>query len=416
MERALLASRAEDSRGPLVVGPNCMGIASDAGGYDTTFIPQSKLPRSQGSLRNVAMISQSGAFAIARLSKLASVRARYLSTAGNQLDVSIADCVAYGGRDPLVDVLAVYVEGFQFGDGARFLEAARRAREAGKVVVLYKGGRSPEGQCGGRAHGLHRGGLPDHLAPRARGGGARGGDLRRLRGPGAPRRGARPGAGRGRRVFLMSNAGFEAVGMADSLRGEGWSLTAARPGGETLATVREALARFKIDALVDVKNPLDITPVAPDAVHLACARAVLADPGVDALVIGLVPMSPAMSTLPESEDPRERLDHPEGLAKNLGRVAREGGKPVVAVVDAGSLDDPFAEGDGGRRPARPAPRRPRRAPAGTPPTPARPHPFPYLPRRRASASGARRQRLARSASTTACSSPRADSSESFTIR
>lgn len=271
-------------------------------------------------------------------------------TAGNQLDVTLSDCVGYATQDPEVDVLAVYAEGFQAGDGARFLEAARRAREAGKVVVLYKGGRSPEGQGAAGGHtasiaGEYR--ITWHLA-RAAGAlvAETFDDFEGLVHLGAALARVEP---QGRRVFLMSNAGFEAVGMADSLRGEGWSLTAAKLGGDTLATLKASLGRYKIDALVDVKNPLDVTPVAPDGVHLECARAVLADPGVDALVMGLVPMSPAMSTLPESAEPRDRLDHPESLAKNLGRVASESGKPVVAVVDAGALYDPLAralEADG----------------------------------------------------------------------
>jgi len=344
IEDSVARSRSRPGGGPLVCGPNSMGVACAVHPLDTTFIPEHKLPRPAGAPGNLAFVSQSGAFTITRMSHLARLAPRYLVSAGNQMDLAVSDYVSFVARDPEVRTIAVYVEGFQPGDGARFLDAARAAVKDGRTVVLYKGGRSPEG----------RGTAAGHTASIA-------GDYRTAwhlaRAAGVPVaesfgefdalvKTACTMAGRpvrGRRVALVSNAGFEAVGMADNLRGEGRGLALAKPAPGTLQRIRAALARERVDALVDVRNPMDLTPSATDALHVEVARAFLADPGVDALVVGAVPMSPAMATLAHAENPAERLANPASVAHGWPALLRETDKPVVAVVDAGSLFDPLVE-------------------------------------------------------------------------
>ncbi len=350
LEAQLAASRATAWGGPVVCGPNSMGVTSLPGHYDTTFIPAHRMPARRGALRNLAFISQSGAFTITRGSHLEQVVPRYLVSAGNQMDLAVSDFVSYVAADPEVDVIAAYVEGFQAGDGERFLAAARSAHAVGKRVILYKGGRSPEGQGTAAGHtaaiagdyracwhlvraegvlvaetfsefeGLVR--VSCALAGRAR---------------------------RGNRVMLMSNAGFEVVGMADHLRGESHALTLAALSADTQRQVQAALARCHVEGLVDVKNPLDVTPSAPDSAHLEIARVVLGDDAVDAVVLGLVPMSPALATLGAASDERETLAAAESLARTLPPLFAATKKPLVVVVDAGRLYDPLVQAleDGG---------------------------------------------------------------------
>jgi acyl-CoA synthetase (NDP forming) len=52
--------------------------------------------------------------------------------------------------DPAVRVLALFVEGV--ADGRKLVRALRRARDHDKPVVVYKAGRSPEGQGAIRSH------------------------------------------------------------------------------------------------------------------------------------------------------------------------------------------------------------------------------------------------------------------------
>ncbi len=220
LEASLRRSRATPWGGPVVCGPNSMGVRSSPGHCDTTFIPADKLPPQRGRLRNLAFISQSGAFTITRGSHLEQLVPRYLVSAGNQMDLGVSDYVTYVAADPEVQVIAVYVEGFTPGDGLAFLRAAEAARRAGKVVVLYKAGRTPEGQGAAAGHTAAIAGDYRACWHLARAAGVlvteSFSDFEGLV------RVATALAGRwcrGRRVALMSNAGFEVVSMADHLRG-----------------------------------------------------------------------------------------------------------------------------------------------------------------------------------------------------
>ena len=267
---------------------------------------------------------------------------RYLVSAGNQMDVSVSDYVTYVAGDPSVHVVAVYVEGFTPGGGLAFLQAAAAARRAGKCVVLYKGGRSPEGQGAAAGHTAAIAGEYRACWHLARATGVLVAEsLSDFEGL---VRVATTLAGRerrGRRVALMSNAGFEVVSMADHLRTETHSLELAALGAQTRERIHAILSRHKLEGLVDVKNPLDVTPSAPDVAHLEIARALLEDDAVDALLMGVVPMSPALASLGSAAEVRETIASPQSLARTLPPLFAASKKPLVAVVDGGNFYRPL---------------------------------------------------------------------------
>jgi len=92
-----------------------------------------------------------------------------------------------------------------------------------------------------------------------------------------------------------------------------------------------------------VKNPLDLTPMADDAVHVACMRAMLDDPGVDLAVFGNVPLTSRVQSLPRGVSEQDVFDAPEGYANLAIQLFRETDKPFVVVIDAGRLYDPMAD-------------------------------------------------------------------------
>jgi acyl-CoA synthetase (NDP forming) len=147
---------------------------------------------------------------------------------------------------------------------------------------------------------------------------------------------------RGRRVGLISNGGFECVVMADNLK-NGERLDLAAFTLETQKRIVAILRPLGIDRLQDVHNPLDVTPVADDAVFVECARAVLEDPGVDCAVVSNVPMTPAQQTLPPGEGHREDLARPGCFASRTIELFRSTDKPFVVNIDAGELYTPLAE-------------------------------------------------------------------------
>ena len=112
-------------------------------------------------------------------------------------------------------------------------------------------------------------------------------------------------------------------------------------GGPTTARLEEMLRASRIDSVVDVHNPLDLTPMAGDAAYEEAVRAVLDDPAVDVGVVGMVPLTVAMNTLPAGDGHREDVTREDSSAGRMIRIMRESTKAWVAIVDAGAPYDPF---------------------------------------------------------------------------
>lgn len=135
--------------GVRVVGPNCLGLHSTAGGL--TFVDG--LERSPG---NVSVVSQSGGLGadILRQGQAHGVRIGKLVTVGNAVDLTSEDFLEYLCDDPDTGVIGLYLEGTN--DGMRLVELLQRAGHAGKPVVLLHGGRSA---AGAQAVASHTGAL-----------------------------------------------------------------------------------------------------------------------------------------------------------------------------------------------------------------------------------------------------------------
>ena len=183
MHAALAQSRGSAWGGPVINGGNCLGIRSVPGRYDTTFIPEYKLPVPKGEPSRLAIISQSGAFAVSKASKLGTVNPKYSVTLGNQMDLTVGDYLTYLKDDAGIDVFAVYVEGFRPLDGLRFLQAAREITSQGRTVILLQGRPDAGGRAGlGQPHGVDCRRLHGHAGPVRECRRGRGRIARRLRG------------------------------------------------------------------------------------------------------------------------------------------------------------------------------------------------------------------------------------------
>lgn len=336
---ALLASRARPGGGPLVNGGNCLGIRSRPGGYDTFFIPEAKLAAPSGTAAPFAIVAQSGAFALSRMSRLADLDPTYAISVGNQLDLTIGDWLEHLQADPAIRVVGVYVEGFAPLDGRRFLDAARAIAARGGTVVLYRAGRTAAGASASASHTAAIAGdalIAQRLATQA-------GvivadsleafddlvrtfvllDRRAIAGP---------------RLGAMSNAGFECVAIADSQAG----LELAPFTSTTSRRLTEILAGAGIGEVVEVHDPFDLTPMGDDPAFAAAAEAILADEGVDVAIVGNVPFTAALQTLPAGGPGGEDLAAPDAVAARLIELWRRTTKAWATVVDAGSQYDPLA--------------------------------------------------------------------------
>jgi len=338
----LREGRAGGQTTPVVNGGNCLGIVSKPGQYDTLFIPDYKLSRPKRAGSASAMISQSGAFMICRMSKLPSIEPLYSVSLGNQIDLTASDYLNYLKDDPEVRAFSVYMEGFKPGDGLAFARAVREITASGRAVLVYKAGRSPEGRSATSSHTASvAGDYGVFKALCAQAGAIVAEDLFEFESFMKGLAWLEGRAVRGRRVGLVSNAGFECVMMADNLKdGAGLDLAAFAP--ETKGRILESLKRLGIDKLLDIHNPLDVTPVADDAAFMESVRAFVEDPGVDCAVISNVPLTKSLQTLPPGEGHAEDLAGPGGFAARTIEIFRSTSKPVVVNIDAGALYDPLA--------------------------------------------------------------------------
>jgi acyl-CoA synthetase (NDP forming) len=335
---------AGDKLTPVVNGGNCLGIYSNPGKYDTTFVPDYKLPRVSGRKTNLVYISQSGAFMISRMSKLPNIEPLYAISIGNQIDLTVSDYLNYFKNDEEAKVFGVYMEGFLPADGLAFAEAACQiVRQEGKMIVLYKAGRTPEGRQATASHTASVAG--DYSVAKA----------------------VCEEAGvivadsifdfenyvknlsfladkiiRGNRIALISNAGFECVTMADNLKND-QEFKLATLSKNTKIKIAVLMERLGIHRLQDVKNPLDTTPVADDAVFADCVLALLKDENVDCAIVSPVPMTPSMQTLVPTRFHNENVYHPNSIAMRLIDVFHKTDKPFVVNIDAGDIFTPMVD-------------------------------------------------------------------------
>ncbi len=341
----LNASHALPHGGPVFLGANCLGVISHPGKYDTLFIPEAKLPKQRGAhKRTAAFVSQSGAFMITRLSKRPELDPAYMISVGNQNDLTLGDVLQYLKDEPDIAVIAVYAEGFKDLDGLFFCRAVRTAVKAGKDVIFYKAGRTPEGKIATSGHTAslagdymvcesclrQAGGIVAQTFPQFE-------DLLML-----SQRLHDKHIG-GNRLAAVSGAGFEAVGMADNIQSDDYAMQMARLSQTTVGKLDTLLTAKRLDGLVQIRNPLDINPAADDETHVQAVSAMAEDPDIDAVVVGLDPLSPAMRTLAECEAQKYSIDDRESIALRMPELAAKMAKPVVGVVDGGRLYDPLVD-------------------------------------------------------------------------
>ncbi len=339
----LRRSRQQGKLTPVVNGGNCMGIYSGPGKYDTTFLPDYKLASPGKKDPRVIYISQSGAFMASRMSKLPAVEPLYAISLGNQVDLTAADYLDYFKDRPEAKLLAFYLEGFQPGDGLALARFVRQAVCRGKAVIVYKSGRTPEGRQATSSHTASVAG--DYEVCRAvleASGAFVADDLAEFEAALQNLLFLWEKKPRGKRVGLISNAGFECVILADSLKNR-YSLELATLSKRTSGRLSGILSPLGIDRLQDVRNPLDVTPVADDAAFAGCVEALLDDEGVDCAVVSPVPMTPALQTLPPGEVHQENIYQPESIAHRLVDIYQKSSKPFVVNIDAGGAYQPLVD-------------------------------------------------------------------------
>lgn len=291
------------------IGPNCLGVyAPDY--MDTFFIPGERMVKPEKG--RVALVSQSGGILVDHMVKCVSegVGLSLGVSIGNKALVREIDLIEYFRDDPHTDVVAFYLEGFNRGEGRRFVEAARSCV---KPIIVLKSGKTARGTKA----------VSSHTASMA-------GDYA---------------------VFsaIMSQYGvveafdeFEIVSFAEalscyktSIEGKAGIITGSGGHGALATDIclehGLELPSFSSEEQEDLKthlgptirniaalsNPVDLTGSSNDDDFLAAARWMSKRPDVDCIIVLLLPYLPYVT-----------LD----LGARLSFVYAQEGKPIIAYV------------------------------------------------------------------------------------
>lgn len=273
-----------------VLGPNCLGLINLDHRLVASF---STALESDQAVKTgpIAFVSQSGAmgvavFTIAQAEGIAV--GKFIST-GNEAVLDFTDFVQHLTCDDSVALILGYVEGVR--NGRRFVDAARRARKAGKAVALLKVGRSDAGERAAQSHtGALAGSTRIYQAAFRRAGVLPVNDIRSLLdiAVGIPA----PWPARGRRVGIVSMSGGAGVMMSDACSDHGLEVTPLS------AATQSALGEV-LPAFAGMRNPVDYGFVYGDVEAIEmCVERVAADACIDQVLV-FIGLSPGLAGIIE---------------------------------------------------------------------------------------------------------------------
>lgn len=263
-----------------VVGPNCLGIMSPRAGLDATFA------RTKARPGGLALISQSGALVTAMLdwAEIRGIGFSGIVSAGEMADVDIGDLLDLYATDPQTKAIVLYVEGVT--DAAKFMSAARAAAIK-KPVVAIKAGRSADAARAAFSHtGALAGSYDVYQAAFERCGIVTVDTLTELL-DAAQTLTMCETAG-GDRLAIVTNGGGAGILAVDALAGSG--AHAAELDPSTIAALDLVLPPSWSHG-----NPVDLIGDAGPDRYAHAIGTVLADPGVDALLVMNCPTGTAGS-------------------------------------------------------------------------------------------------------------------------
>lgn len=312
--QARLARRAQDS-GLRLLGPNCVGLLNYVNGARITFagIPEG---RHKGGPA-IGLISQSGALGFALVQAMdRGVAFSHVLSAGNSLDVDVADWVAVLAEDPECSAIACAFEGL--ADPRRFLKAAELAWDNNKPLVVYKMATGEEGSAAAMSHTGSLAGsqiLWNALFEQA--GAVVVEDFDAL--IETAYFFAKTAAPKASGVALLSGSGGAAIMGADFA--EDLGVPMPQPTDSVVATLKANIPSF-----VPARNPCDVTAQVINDMDslLTCADAMLGDPNYGALVFGYTYAY---------ETATARQPH-------LSKLAAKHGKPIILVWLTQALEGP----------------------------------------------------------------------------
>lgn len=309
-------ARIAHEAGMVVEGPNCLGLVNYVDRIPLTFVETNAVP--PGGKRAIGIVSQSGAMAAVLGTMLLARDAgvSYSVSTGNEAASGVEDYVNWLVDQDDTHVIAMIVE--QFRKPQAFLAAAKRAKAAGKPVVLLHPGKSSAARESAATHtGAMAGDYKLMRAMVARAGVIFAETLEEL-GDIAEIAVRCPALPSGKTAVLGESGAFKALtlDLAEEL-----DLPLADLHDDDSPLLRAALPPF-----VPVSNPLDITAqgLSEPAIYTRCIEALLNDDRVGTVFAGII----------QAEAITCAIKFPAILAAVEGKVLN---KPVIfAGLDEGA--------------------------------------------------------------------------------
>jgi acetyltransferase len=230
----------------------------------------------------IGIVSQSGALGYTVLQGMQrGIGFSHYLAAGNSCDVDVCDFISYLAEDDDTKAIICLLEGVK--DGSHFLEAAQKARDAGKALIVYKTGNSETSSKAAMSHtGTMVGSAVAYRTAFEDSGAIAIDDLEAVLETASffAKTGA-PSCGRG--VGILSTSGGAAVICADKAEAHGVELPAL--DAKTASALHEVVPDFG-----SVANPSDLTAevLKTSETFGFCLDAFLNDSSFSALVMPMI--------------------------------------------------------------------------------------------------------------------------------
>ncbi len=317
--------------GTRVVGPNCMGVYygtdSTNKGLNTLFIGDERLHIKSSPKCNTLLLTQSGGIGITMLDKMGeSPVIKSIVSFGNKFDVKIVDLISYFAGEDTIEVIALYVEGFNYFEGRLFYDLSSNIK---KPLIVYKGGKTKAGAKAAASHTASMTGdyevfkavcnqsnviLIDDLQLYY--------ECVKAFSLLSQKNVA------GYNTSAVFNAGFEATIASDELG----NLNPAVLENETI----RRLEKINTHGFADISTSiLDVTPMTDDTMYGNFIESLLEDGNVHSLIVGIVPHVDNLKATPDT------CRHEDSLANILVRLFKKYDKPIVVSVNAGEYYKDF---------------------------------------------------------------------------
>ena len=150
-EGAALEARMKEigaKSGMRIYGPNCPGVCNVNQRIGMTFSPSFRHDLKPGP---IGIATQGGGLGRNIMQAMdRGIGVALWSSSGNEVDLQVADFIAYMAEAPDITVIVTLIEGIK--DGRKFVDAVQKAARNGKPVVALKVGRSAYGQRAAASH------------------------------------------------------------------------------------------------------------------------------------------------------------------------------------------------------------------------------------------------------------------------